>query len=748
MKFFSSCSLNLQDLAASEALSLGLKDVKQVMGGIEFEADFWSAVYYCLSTRLSSRVMMRIYEKIGVKNVDDLHKASEEIPLEDYFNADNTFFVSSTIHSCPWLKSSMLLSQVIKDGICDRQRKIFGKRSYIDKDSPYFVIHIHIDKDKAQWYIDFSSQSLCKRHYRVKNTEVYLQEHTSSSVLLRSGFMKDGDIKPIVDPFCGSGTILIEAALMATNTAPGLISTERYAFLRFKEFERAKYDKIISELKEKSEIGKRDLKSRFSYPFLLGFDSDSNMIDAAKQNAKAAGVSEFIDFKVKKIENLKNIDLPSQILDKPGFIITDPPYSKRVIVENVESIYKEFGDKVQEYFQGWNASVLTSDSEFLKYINLKPQRTNTMMNGSIKCTLAHYYILTSQEREKIEEAKRIKIEELLSLPLSSGAKMIYNRFEKNKKSLEKFLKENDITCYRIYDADMNEYSAAVDIYENKFAVVQEYEKGKNVSESDAAKRLGELKLALIKSLNIAPENIFTKTRQRTKGKVQYNKLSSENQNYIVKEGGLRFLVNFTDYLDTGLFLDHRNIRNYIRQISNGKRFLNLFCYTGSASVYALSGGALSCTNIDASSKYLDIAKENIKINFLPSSKCFYHKCDCFEYLKSLHDSDVFDLIFLDPPTFSNSKDLRVFDVQRDHSAIIKLCLSHLSKDGELIFSTNFRDFKFDRNIESIASVQDISEKTIDEDFRNKKIHKVFLIHKEIRPLRSVKDIAKEIRETH
>ena len=739
----------MQDAALNEALSLGIRNAKSIMGGIEFESDMDTAIDYCLWSHFSTRVLLRIYEKNGLKNIDDIRKESENVPFDDYFTADDTFCVTSTIHSCLHLKSTMLLSQVVKDGVCDRQRILFKKRSYIDKENPDFIVHVHVEKEKVQWYIDFSGPSLCKRHYRVRNTPIYLQEHTSYALLYRSGYLKDlnnDNKRVLIDPFCGSGTILIEAALALINFPVGLIDKDRYNFLHFKNFDNDLYNEKVDKLLDKAKKNHEEfIKTHGSKPLLFGFDSDADAIDAACLNAKKAGVDDLIYFSCIPIEKLdfKNIDCLNDI--SSGYIITDPPYNDRVKVENIGAIYVSFGEFLIKNCASFNVSILTGDSELLRFIPLKTDKTNTIMNSSIKCTFASYYIKSNEEREKEEQLKAERQNDLLSLPLSSGAKMVYNRLEKNKKSLRKFLKNSGITCYRLYDADMNEYSAAVDVYEDKYIVVQEYQKGKNVDESNAVRRLGELKLALCKLYSLPMDNIYVKMRKKQKGVLQYEKISQRNENFIVHESGLKFIVNFSDYLDTGLFLDHRFIRNYIAQNAKDKRFLNLFCYTATATCYAHSGGALSSVSVDASQTYINRGKENLRINNLGKNNSYFVKSDCFQYLKHLKDNDIFDLVFFDPPTFSNSKDRRVFDVQKDHSAMINLILDHLSSDGEIIFSCNFREFKMDKAVEYFADVEDITLRSIDEDFRDKKIHKAYIIRKKELKQRSIKEIASEIK---
>ena len=738
MVFFSVVSQYLKDLAIKEAEQFNFENLRIVSGGIEFTTSKYADAYlYCLSSRYSVRILLKLSEDDNVKNIQDLKNVSYSFDFSRYFTADNTFSVTSSIRSS-WLNNSMLASQVVKDGICDRQREVYQKRSSIDKENPDFIVHIFIDENKAILYLDFSGPSMSKRHYRVKNTEVYLQEHTAAAVLARASYTGQRNNFSLLDPFCGSGTILIEAALIALDKAPGLIEPYRFFFTKFPFFDEDEYKGILNGLWERFEKTKENIKKIYrDKPFLFGFDIDEEALSAACENARAAGVEEFISFKKIDIRNLVLEDVPSSL----SLVVTDPPYNYRVHFDNLDEVYSAFFNKSLEYFQNLDISVLFFQNEFLSYFKLKPNRSNTIMNGSIKCMLYHYHILSFEERKAIDNRKNEQNERLLNAPLTSSQMMIFNRLLKNNHSLSRFLNENDITSYRLYDNDIPEFSAAVDIYDNKYAVIQEYD-----NKTDSKKnKTDDLYVALIRALNLNPEDIFIKTREKKSGKKQYDAISNKGSEYIIHEGGLKFLVNFTDRIDTGLFLDHRNIRSYIRERSKDARFLNLFSYTGSATVYAVSGGALSSISVDASAKYLSVAKKNLEINRLSRFSDFFVQSDVIEYLYSFSESDIFDLIFLDPPTFSNSKDRKMFDVQKDHARMIKLCMRHLDNGGELIFSNNFRNFKLDESLEKLYFIEDISSRTIDEDFRNKKIHKVYIIRKKQLESRSIKAIAEEIR---
>jgi len=399
--------------------------------------------------------------------------------------------------------------------------------------------------------------------------------------------------------------------------------------------------------------------------------------------------------------------------------------------ENTAELYARMGEVMQESFPGWGASILTGSHELLSNVPMKPERTNSLLNGAIQCQLAHYHVFTDEEKAELIRKAKEKKEERLSKPLTSGGELMLGKLNENISRIKPLMEEQGVTSYRIYDADMAEYAAAIDVYEGKWVNLQEYAAPPSVDPELASERLEEMIIAAAKATGIDLDNIYVKQRKEQKGDSQYGKLASNNRFYVMRENGCVYLINLTDYLDTGVFLDHRPIRKYIQENAKGKRFLNLFSYTGTASVSALKGGALSTTSVDASATYLDWAEENFRMNgFSTTIGNFFYKSDVIEYLWDNYDK--FDLIFCDPPTFSNSKSREIFDVDRDHRRLIDACMMHLNPKGTLIFSTNFRKFRMDEEVFEKYAVQDITEETIGDDFRaDKKIHRCFLIRKKV-----------------
>jgi 23S rRNA (guanine2445-N2)-methyltransferase / 23S rRNA (guanine2069-N7)-methyltransferase len=357
------------------------------------------------------------------------------------------------------------------------------------------------------------------------------------------------------------------------------------------------------------------------------------------------------------------------------------------------------------------------------------------MNGPIECRLLRLSI-DPAEFVQAREPGRPPPVDAESARARPGAQMFANRLKKNLDKYSGWAQREGVSCYRLYDADMPEYAFAIDLYQSdpagsagRWLYVQEYAPPATVDKQKARARREEALSVLPEVTGLAAEAIYWRTRRPQKGKAQYEAIAEVGERVVVEEGGLKFLVNFTDYLDTGLFLDHRRTRARIRELAGGKRFLNLFCYTGAATVHAAAGGAKSTTSVDMSRTYLDWSKRNMTVNGFTGAHEFIQE-DCLAWLAQ-DRGDRYDLIFLDPPTFSNSKRMdRELDVQRDHVELIRLAMRRLAAGGLLLFSTNFRKFRLDREALGDLDVRDVSKATVPLDFaRDPKVHACFEIRR-------------------
>jgi 23S rRNA (cytosine1962-C5)-methyltransferase len=307
--------------------------------------------------------------------------------------------------------------------------------------------------------------------------------------------------------------------------------------------------------------------------------------------------------------------------------------------------------------------------------------------------------------------------------------MFENRLRKVYKHLAKQAQRQAVTCFRIYDHDLPEFPFIIEQYEDKL-YVSEYKRRHAMDDEEHEQWLEECKKIMADVIQITPENIFLKLRKRKEGRDdQYQKLNAEKQEFIVQENGLKFIVNLSDYLDTGLFLDHRITRQMVREMAADKRVLNLFCYTGSFSVYAAAGNATKIVSVDLSRTYLHWAERNVAINNFAMDKHEFVHADVKQYLQTLRNAS-YDIIVMDPPTFSNSKRMEdILDIQRDHVALINECMRILSSEGVLFFSTNYTKFELNSNAIKASSIKDITKATTPFDFAGKLHRQCFRLQK-------------------
>ncbi|HJU38193.1 MAG TPA: bifunctional 23S rRNA (guanine(2069)-N(7))-methyltransferase RlmK/23S rRNA (guanine(2445)-N(2))-methyltransferase RlmL, partial [Tahibacter sp.] len=461
---------------------------------------------------------------------------------------------------------------------------------------------------------------------------------------------------------------------------------------------------LRDEVEQRARDGLAKLDARF-----FGFDENPAVLNDARHNAQRAGVAGFVHLGRQSLSHLKK----PQECTAPGLVIVNPPYGQRLGERDaLVPLYRELGQKLETEFAGWRASVITSEADLGRAIGLRAEKKYALYNGAIECQLLNFD-LSVQEPAQPREPK----------PLSEGAQMLKNRLEKNRRHLKKRVEREHVECWRLYDADLPEYAAAIDVYGDHLHI-QEYQAPASIPEETARTRWRELVRVAGETLGVPREKIALKQRYRAKGGEKYGRMDQRGELLEVEEGGLRFFVNLWDYLDTGLFLDHRPLRARVRELARGKRFLNLFCYTGTVSVYAAAGGAASTTSVDLSTTYLEWASRNLTLNGHAGAKHRLVQADALAFAQT--DRGTYDLIFVDPPTFSNSKRAADFDVQRDHATLLLACAERLAPGGLILFSNNFRRFSLDTAALAGLDTRDISASTIPFDFeRDPKIHRAW-----------------------
>ena len=718
--FFATTPKAMEDILVSELKQLGAKNVKAALAGAYFEGTIETAYRVCLWSRIANRVLLTL-NTFEVNSQEDLYDGIYKINWFEHMGPDDSFAVSFNAKGSKVINNTHFGAIKVKDAVVDQMRKKFNKRPDINTTQPNIRINVYLQNQQATLSLDLSGESLHRRGYRDISITAPIKENLAAAILYRSNWLEIAQQGgSLVDPMCGSGTLLLEAAMIASDYAPGL-QHKHFGFLHWKKHDTHLWESLIEEAQQRKQTGLEKL------PTIVGFDQSRRAINAALLHIENAGLQNKIHVERRDISEATAAESWQQ-----GLVVCNPPYGERLgTSEETASLYRQFGQVLKDQFEHWQAAMIISDPELGFRLGIRSQKPITLFNGPLECKLLRFAIeeqnfFTPKAKSQQERIEQVKADITEADP---NAEMFANRLQKNIKKLARWLKRQDIHCYRIYDADLPEYAVAIDVYQGTktWLNIQEYQAPKSISQEKAMQRLSSAVNESARIFAIPKDQIFLKTRSKQKGIDQYEKLASQGDFATVTEQGAVFYVNFEDYLDTGLFLDHRPIRCKIQQLAKGKHFLNLFAYTGAASVHAAIGGASSTTTVDMSKTYLDWAQRNMALN-KNQSKNYFIRADCMEWLKTeatkAEITQTYDLIFLDPPTFSNSKRMENnLSIQEDHVELISNAAKLLSKDGLLYFSTNFRRFKLDTDALAQLHIKDITAQTIAEDFsRTPKIH--------------------------
>ncbi|QKF53479.1 bifunctional 23S rRNA (guanine(2069)-N(7))-methyltransferase RlmK/23S rRNA (guanine(2445)-N(2))-methyltransferase RlmL [Pseudomonas graminis] len=748
-ELFLTCPKGLEGLLAEEATALGLEETREHTSAIRGTADMETAYRLCLWSRLANRVLL-VLKRFPMKDAEDLYHGVHDIEWADHLEAEGTLAVEFSGHGSG-IDNTHFGALKVKDGIVDRLRTADGIRPSVDKLNPDLRVHLRLDRGEAILSLDLSGHSLHQRGYRLQQGAAPLKENLAAAILIRSGWPRiAAEGGALADPMCGVGTFLVEAAMIAADIAPNL-KRERWGFSAWLGHVPAIWRKLHDEALERAQAG-------LAKPplWIRGYEADPRLIQPGRNNVERAGLSEWIKIYQGEVATFE----PRPDQNQTGLVICNPPYGERLGDEaSLLYLYQNLGERLRQACLNWEAAVFTGAPDLGKRMGIRSHKQYAFWNGALPCKLLLIKVLPDQfvtgerrtpeqrqaereqaaydqtpdiapERQYNKNGNPIKPTPapapVIEQPrLSEGGQMFANRLQKNVKALGKWVKREAIDCYRVYDADMPEYAMAIDLYHD-WVHVQEYVAPKSIDPEKASIRMFDALAAIPQALGIDKSRVVVKRRERQSGTKQYERQSAQGKFNEVNEGGVKLLVNLTDYLDTGLFLDHRPMRMRIQREAAGKRFLNLYCYTATASVHAAKGGARSTTSVDLSKTYLDWARRNLSLNGF-SDKNRLEQSDVMVWLEASREE--YDLIFIDPPTFSNSKRMEgVFDVQRDQVQLIDLAMARLAPGGVLYFSNNFRKFQLEETLVERYAVEEITQHTVDPDFaRNGKIHRAWKI---------------------
>lgn len=733
-KFTVTAARGMLPLLTAELEQLAIQQIKSEAGSVRFTGTLKQAYQVCLWSRVAVRVLMPIAH-FGAETPEQLYSGIQTIDWSQHIASENATLAIDFNSFRSKIQHTQYGAQKVKDAIVDQLRDKFGQRPSVDLFQPDLRVNVYLKHNQAIVSIDLSGDSLHKRGYRAQQTEAPLKENLAAAILLTAewpNLARQG--WGLLDPMCGSGTFLIEAALMAADIAPGL-NRDYFGFLYWPQHDKAAWQQL------KADAERRRLSGLARLPVICGGDEDAKAVAAAQANIAAAGLADRIDVSQRRLLDWTAV---SRQLPGQGLLVCNPPYGSRMgNVHELHFLFESIGNIIQENLPAWRSAVITDNASLGKFTGLTLFDKVPFDNGPIECEVLYYRAIKAkpqvaqkrpasawpQAEKNLAEDEQAPVQ--AAAERSDNAQMFANRLQKNVKHIAKWARKQDLDCYRVYDADLPDYAVAIDIYGDKVHV-QEYAPPAEIDPQKASQRLDDVMQIVPEILAVKAQHVALKLRQRQRGSNQYEAQAALKQRFVVHENGLQFWVNLTDYLDTGLFLDHRLTRQYLLDNAGGKSFLNLFAYTGSATVYAVAGGAASSLTVDMSNTYLQWAQDNLQLNRLNGPSHQFQRADVLAWLDEAVEQQLqFDLIFVDPPTFSNSSKMaEVFDVQRDHVAMLGKISQLLSATGQIVFSTNRRDFKLDKTALSPFQINDISKATLPADFaRNPKIHYCWTLQK-------------------
>jgi 23S rRNA (guanine2445-N2)-methyltransferase / 23S rRNA (guanine2069-N7)-methyltransferase len=697
---------------------LGTTDavLTKVYGGVEISASIAGVYLVCLHSRLANRVFCEL-ARAAVEDENRLYQAVYQVEWERHFQACNSIAVSATV-SRSKLDHGHYVALKSKDAIVDRFRETCGSRPMVEKQQPDIQVHVHIHHNQASISLDLSGESLHRRGYRTQHTGAPLKEHLAAALLTQAGWNRDHARElRLVDPMCGSGTFVIEAAMICANIAPGL-ERAYFGFTNWQQHDPVLWQQLVDRARQAIDPD--------STVRIFGSDYDAAALEIARANAARAGVAELIEFSHQQVSDLELPPVRHETL-----VICNPPYGKRLQSEaGLGQLYSDLGGALQRLAPA-KLAIITANPDLLHRLKLERLSRKDVRNGPLDCLFAIFQTARDTETDEKTHTPAVVNDEL-AVPLR-------NRLAKNAKHLQRWARRSGVSCYRLYDADLPEFAFALDRYQSEVAPeqewfhLQEYQAPATIDPDLAAYRIGLAADVVRELFGISEQQLFCKTRSRQRGPRQYQKQDHQGEFFQVREAEASLLINLSDYLDSGLFLDHRITRDRVYRAARDKSVLNLFCYTAAVGVHAALGGASSVLNIDLSSTYLDWARENFLLNRLDDETRYqFLRADILELLAHPARFSImpgYDLIFLDPPSFSNSSRMQhSLDIQRDHGLLIKQAMELLATNGLLLFSTNRRGFKLDQAVEQAFDTRDISQATIPEDFkRNPRIHRCWEI---------------------
>ncbi len=776
IELFASCLVGFESALGNELKRLRMHAVRPLKGGVAFSGTAADAERVCLWSRVASRVTA-VVGRVNAGDADLLYEGVRRIPWHEVIAAGASLAVRAHGTNAE-LRNSQFTALKVKDGICDALRETRGERPNIESHDPDALIEVRVRDNRATITFDVSGGSLHRRTYFDKRDgadAVIAVAHAAGLLEAVGAHERLAEGWGLIDPACDTGILVCEAAGIASDLAPGLLR-QKWGFTGWALHDEEVWADILAEADDRFDAGLGRMLSEAGAQRaadapdvdkvrIVGTSASSPAISLAREHLRASGLRA-----VASVEAARSDDAVE--ITKRLARITKKRHQAAMIVAHASAVNRDGGDAraVSETGQFMSAALNALPGSVFASIDASGMRDRF---GFDEQMFSFVGAGDMEMRLQVFDRPPASVAQL-SVPSSAGgrdravvvndakAEQFSARLRKVWKERKKWAQREQVSCYRLYDADLPDYNAAIDVYEGvgesagkTFVHVAEYKAPSSVDEDTARRRFEDILALVPEVLGVRPDHVFSKVRARSRGGSQYRDAGRRSYVAYTEEAGLCFEIDLAGYLDTGLFLDHRDTRMMVGRMAQGCRFLNLFAYTGTATVHAAAGGAASTTTVDLSQTYLDWAQRNMDLNGFgePESRDKgrrergrdealrrheFVRSDVASWIVNARRlGELYDLIFVDPPTFSNSKAMgrRTWDVQRDHVELLIGVSRLLSRDGVAVFSCNLRTFKPDyEQLERYGVVlEDITRDTIPHDFeRNPRIHQCYMVRRAAR----------------
>ncbi|NNK56611.1 MAG: bifunctional 23S rRNA (guanine(2069)-N(7))-methyltransferase RlmK/23S rRNA (guanine(2445)-N(2))-methyltransferase RlmL [Desulfofustis sp.] len=690
MNFVSTCAAGLEVLVVEELKSYGAEISSSRKGEIRWSATLEAGYRACLWSRFSSRLVL-VLSEFAIDTTDDLYEAAKTTTWEDHLSVDDSFAVDCVLAARGPVTNSMYGALRIKDGIVDRFRECHGTRPGVETQRPDVRVYLQVLGNRVLLGLDLSGEGLHRRGYRVDSGPAPLKENLAAAIVALSSW--DGST-PLIDPMCGSATLLIEAALMKADSAPGLSRTY-YGLTGWRGHQQRLWDMLVAEALDREARAQEQ-----KWPSLIGYDGDRSAVRAARKNIVKAGIENRVQIEQRELHQLKND------FGQPGFLVCNPPYGERLSdSQSVKHLYRHMGDRFQDQFSGWKITLFTAAPDYADCFKLRLDKSVKIFNGPLACRLF------SGSPQAAAAPGAVKDWQIGKEIEQDTATELANRLKKNYRKFNPWACGQNLDWYRLYDRDLPQFNVTIDVT-NTHLYIREFPPPPGKDPRIAEERFREVTRTVRALFAVSRDQVMVhRGLAAQKGSKKGGVRSKQIE---IREGNAVFLVGGEADPEWSFFPDQRFVRRFLGQNSGRGKFLSIFDTSGGATISVALGGAIKTVTIGGGARNLETVVNNFSRNGLHPDNHRVYSDSVMSWLKK--NRQPFDLIHI----CFRKKQYRqtnssIFKVGSGHRLLIDRTIANLTEGGRLVVSSLLPNFELDPTLKDTYSCRDVSQKLLSPD---------------------------------